>query len=78
MPADAITMQLRVAICIVIVALVRVLNIAVPVLYRNAVNRLAEVSDLTHPRRGEKPVHFSFLDVSSSRLKAAVPGTVDA
>lgn len=59
-------MQLRVAVCIVIVALVRVLNIAVPVLYRNAVNRLAEVSDLTHPRRGEQPVAFTFLDVIPS------------
>lgn len=61
--ADAIMMQLRVAACIVIVALVRVLNIAVPVLYRNAVNKLAEVSDLTHPRGGERPQTFTFLDV---------------
>ena len=62
--ADAITMQLRVAACVVIVALVRVLNIAVPVLYRNAVNKLAEVSDLTHPTRREEPQTFTFMDVS--------------
>lgn len=63
MPADAILMQLRVAGCIIVVALVRVLNIAVPVLYRNAINKLAEVSDLTHPTRGEKPITFTFMDV---------------
>lgn len=56
-------MQLRVAACVVIVAVVRVLNIAVPVLYRNAVNKLAEVSDLTHPTRQEKPQTFTFMDV---------------
>ena len=58
-------MQLRVAGCIIVVALVRVLNLAVPVLYRNAVNRLAEVSDLTHPSRGQAKETFSFMDVSS-------------
>ena len=64
MCADAITMQLRVAVCVLIVAVVRVLNIAVPVLYRNAVNKLAEVSDLTHPSRKEEPQTFTFMDVS--------------
>ena len=61
-------MQLRVAACIVIVALVRVLNIAVPVLYRNAVNKLAEVSDLTHPARGERAETFTFMDVRSTAI----------
>ena len=61
-------MQLRVAACVVIVALVRVLNIAVPVLYRNAINKLAEVSDLTHPIRGEKPIAFTFMDVRSCTI----------
>ena len=74
-PADAITMQLRVAGCIIIVALVRVLNIAVPVLYRNAINKLAEVSDLTHPSRGEKPETFTFLDVRCySIIQCPAPG----
>jgi ATP-binding cassette subfamily B (MDR/TAP) protein 6 len=64
--AEAITMQLRVAGCVVIVALVRVLNLAVPLLYRNAVNKLAEVSDLTHPTRGEPKETFSFMNVRNS------------
>ena len=56
-------MQLRVLACIVIVALVRLLNLAVPILYKNTVNRLAEVSDLTHPRPGQPKEHFTFMDV---------------
>ena len=56
-------MQLRVVACIVIVALVRLLNLAVPILYKNTVNRLAEVSDLTHPRPGQPKEHFTFMDV---------------
>lgn len=55
-------MQLRVAGCVAIVASVRVLNLAVPILYRNAVNKLAEVSDATHPRHGKKD-QFTFIEV---------------
>ena len=56
-------MQLRVAGCVLIVAIVRVLNLAVPVLYRNAINKLAETTNLTHPRPGDKPLYPSFFNV---------------
>lgn len=68
MLADAIPMQLRVAGCVLIVAFVRALNLAVPVLYRNAINKLAEVTNLVHPRGAEKPEHFTFMEVSTATL----------
>lgn len=46
-----------------IVAFVRVLNLAVPYFYRNAINKLSEVTNLTHPPPREKPEHFTFMEV---------------
>lgn len=56
-------MQLRVGGCVLIVAIVRVLNLAVPVLYRNAINKLSEATNLTHPRPGDQPQYPGFLNV---------------
>ena len=67
---DALGMQMRVAACVIIVGLVRVLNLAVPIFYRNAVNKLAEVSDATHPRHGEKS-EYTFMDVRFYHLSQA-------
>lgn len=47
----------------VIVVIVRVLNLAVPIVYKHLVDRLADVTAATHPRGGDLPETFTFIQV---------------
>lgn len=53
-------LQLRALACVVIVAFARLLNLAVPILYRDVVNTMADVSARTHPPTGQPVQHFTF------------------
>ena len=53
-------MQLRAVVCVLIVACLRLLNLAVPILYRDVINRLSQVSNATHPPPGVEPQQFTF------------------
>ena len=59
-------MQARALGCVVIVAVMRLLNLAVPILYRDVVNTLADVSSKTHPPPGQAPQRFTFKQASQS------------
>ena len=58
-------MQLRAIVCVLIVAALRLLNLAVPILYRDVINVLSDVNEATHPRSGEEPQRFTFKQVRS-------------
>ena len=66
-------MQLRALACLAIVAVVRMLNLAIPILYRDVINTLASTSDATHPKDGRQPHTFSFKEVSMWDGLAAAP-----
>ena len=57
--------QARALGCVLIVAVMRLLNLAVPILYRDVVNTLADVSSKTHPPPGQPAQHFTFKEVAS-------------
>ena len=56
-------MQARALACVAIVAVLRLLNLAIPILYRDVINTLASASELTHPRDGKAPQTFTFKQV---------------
>lgn len=56
-------LQVRAVGCVLIVAVMRLLNLAVPILYRDVVNTMADVSSKTHPPPGQQPQHFTFKQV---------------
>ena len=56
-------LQLRAFMCIIIILIMRVLNLAVPILYKNVVDVLANTSERTHPRDGSEPEKFQFKQV---------------
>lgn len=58
-------LQLRAFLCIILILIMRVLNLAVPILYKNVVDVLADTSERTHPRDGGEPEKFQFKQVSS-------------
>lgn len=58
-------MQLRAGVCVLAIAIMRLLNLAVPILYRDVVNTLADASSAAHPRAGETPESTSFWHVST-------------
>ena len=70
----SVVLQLRVVACVIIILAMRVLNLAVPILYKSVVDKLADVSSRTHPNHGEAPEHFTFKEVSSTchRLAASM------
>lgn len=57
-------LQLRAGVCVLAVALMRLLNLAVPILYRDVVNVLSDASNINHPRPGEAPGTVNFWHVS--------------
>ena len=59
-------MQLRAGVCVLAIAIMRLLNLAVPILYRDVVNTLADASSAAHPRAGETPESTSFWHVCTS------------
>ncbi|BDA42838.1 ATP-binding cassette sub-family B member 6, mitochondrial [Coccomyxa sp. Obi] len=56
-------MQLRAGICVLAIAVMRLLNLAVPILYRDVVNTLADASSAAHPRAGDKPEFTTFWHI---------------
>ena len=56
-------LQLRAFLCIILILIMRVLNLAVPILYKNVVDVLADTSERTHPRDGSEPEKFQFKQV---------------
>ena len=52
----------------------RVLNLAVPILYKKVVDTLASTSEGTHPRPGEEREYFQFWQVSVRRQCSASHG----
>ena len=61
---DRIALQLRAFTCIILILIMRVLNLAVPILYKKVVDTLASTSEGTHPRPGEEKQTFDFWQVS--------------
>lgn len=72
MPVTHAAMQLRALACLAIVAVVRLLNLAIPILYRDVINTLAATSDATHPKDGRAPHTFSFKQVGRCQEGCAV------
>ena len=66
--------QLRAVACAVIVVIVRVLNIAVPLVYKRVVDTLSDATAGTHAEHGETPQTYSFKQVRSQRPAEFVPG----
>ncbi|CAL8467522.1 g7060 [Coccomyxa elongata] len=56
-------MQLRAGVCVLAIAVMRLLNLAVPILYREVVNTLADASSAAHPRAGESPESTPFWHI---------------
>lgn len=65
---DDLGMQLRAGVCLLIVIIVRCLNLAVPIIYKNVVDVLANVSNRIHPSSG-LPEKFSFMQVGPPKLQ---------
>ena len=62
---DTPGLRLRAILCIVIIAAMRLLNLAVPILYKHVVDTMANVSARTHPTGPEPPQTFNFMQVGS-------------
>lgn len=60
---DSVILQLRAFSCIILILIMRVLNLAVPILYKKVVDTLASTSEGTHPRPGEEREYFQFWQV---------------
>ena len=58
----------------VIVVIVRVLNLAVPIVYKHLVDRLADVTSATHPRGAEAPETFTFIQARCGPVPGIKPG----
>lgn len=56
-------LQLRAGVCVLAVALMRLLNLAVPILYRDVVNVMSDASSAAHPRGSEAPESTPFWQV---------------
>ncbi|KAG7668001.1 putative Heavy metal tolerance factor 1 [Nannochloris sp. 'desiccata'] len=50
-----ITLQLRAAVCVVLIVALRLLNIAVPVTYKKVIDEFSNLTSLTHPQGDEQP-----------------------
>lgn len=53
-------LQLRAGVCVLAVASMRLLNLAVPILYRNVVNELSRASNDAHPEHEQQPIYTTF------------------
>ncbi|KAK9835927.1 hypothetical protein WJX84_005950 [Apatococcus fuscideae] len=60
---DTPGLQFRAILCIFIIAAMRLLNLAVPILYKHVVDTMANVSARTHPTGPEPPQTFKFMQV---------------
>jgi len=48
-------LQLRAAVCILLIVALRLLNLAVPITYKKVIDEFSDLTSLTHPQGGEKP-----------------------
>ncbi|DBB08612.1 TPA: hypothetical protein ACH3X3_008741 [Trebouxia sp. C0006] len=60
---DSVFLQLRAFACVILILIMRVLNLAVPILYKKVVDTLASTSEGTHPRPGDEKEHYQFWQV---------------
>ncbi len=60
---DSVLLQLRAFACVILILVMRVLNLAVPILYKKVVDTLASTSEGTHPRPGDEKEHYQFWQV---------------
>ena len=72
---DSPILQLRAFTCILLILIMRVLNLAVPLLYKKVVDTLASTSEGTHPRPGEAREHYQFWQVCFRCQCSADQGT---
>ncbi len=63
---DTPSLQLRAVLCVFIIGVMRMLNLAVPILYKHVVDTMANVSARTHPTGPEAPQTFNFMEVGHS------------
>jgi len=61
---DSVFLQLRAFTCVILILIMRVLNLAVPILYKKVVDTLASTSEGTHPRPGDEKEHYQFWQVN--------------
>ncbi|KAL4420506.1 hypothetical protein ABPG75_010162 [Micractinium tetrahymenae] len=59
---ETLGLQLRASVCVGLVVVMRLLNLAVPILYKKVVDEFAYASASTHPQEGE-PRTFPFYEV---------------
>lgn len=71
---DSTILQLRAFTCIVLILIMRVLNLAVPILYKKVVDTLASTSEGTHPRPGEEREYYQFWQVRCHTMHQALAG----
>ncbi len=64
---DSVFLQLRAFTCVILILIMRVLNLAVPILYKKVVDTLASTSEGTHPRPGDEKEHYQFWQVNPYR-----------
>lgn len=62
---DSVHLQLRAFTCVILILIMRVLNLAVPILYKKVVDTLASTSEGTHPRPGDEKEHYQFWQVKA-------------
>ncbi len=72
---DSVVLQLRAFACVILILIMRVLNLAVPILYKKVVDTLASTSEGTHPRPGEEKEHYQFWQVTMSVHQDVLAGS---
>lgn len=55
--------QARAAACLVIIALVRLLNLAVPIVYKRVIDDMSSATNSNHPPGGGTPHQLKFMQV---------------
>ena len=61
-PQHSACLQMRAVLCVLLILVMRVLNLAVPILYKELVDLFADVTNKTHR---DEPQHFTFKHVGS-------------
>ena len=56
---------MRAVLCVLLILVMRVLNLAVPILYKELVDLFADVTNKTHHPASGKPQHFTFKHVGA-------------
>ncbi|EFN52666.1 hypothetical protein CHLNCDRAFT_58798 [Chlorella variabilis] len=61
-PTDSLALQIRAWVCVLLIVMLRLLNLAVPILYKKVVDEFSYASARTHPTQGA-PTTFKFGEV---------------